>query len=305
MTYYNEPAISVFIKKRFRTGLIFLLLFLITGINNYGQNYTSQTNKIFAYNIIFNGLIGGIGGTINKKPQENIFKAFGKNFVIGSLGGLVKYTAKQETFSLRIEELSPYAKPNRLLFFVGQSIVNNASLNRNIFHTYTMQFYGINCDVQLKGKLSVKTKLSVLTLLSLYPFFANGDHLNLNRSLEYGLFYFDQNAKNRAKDGGEALHNAISISTTSPTSYPMYQNIPHEIIHTYQFYDYFLISNFFYPKSFTKLKTLSSYKFIDKYFLIEIPYMGLFYLLQPKPAHYQNFYEFEAEHFSTRSYIQR
>jgi hypothetical protein len=305
MADYNRSTLSGFKKSTFKSSLIFFLLFLLIDSRGYSQNYHSQTNKIFTYNILLNAVIGGVGGAINKKSNESIFKAFGKNFLIGSLGGLIKYTAKQETFSLRYEELSPYAKPNRLFFYFGQSMVNNASLNRSILHSYTMQLYGVNLDFQLKEKFSVKTKLSVLTLTSLCHFFANGDRFNLNRSLEYGLFYFDQNPKKDSKEGGEALYNAISIAVNSVSSYPMFNNIPHEIIHTYQFSDYFLISNIFYPKSFTKLKSLNTFKFIDKYFLIEVPYFGLFYLLQPKPVHYKNFYEFEAEHFSTRSYIPR
>jgi len=68
--------------------------------------------------------------------------------------------------------------------------------------------------------------------------------------------------------------------------------------------DYFPINSFF-EKSFSGLRQRTLFKQLDKWIIFDFPYMGLFYVMQPKPWLYKNFYEFEAEHFGTRKYVER
>lgn len=288
------------------------------------QTYRSQQTQILAYNIFLNGLIGGIGGAINKEKNEKGYLAFGKNFLKGGLGGIIKYTAKYETYYLRDENKSYLAKPNRLFYYLGYSFVHNASLNKKLWHSYHCQFYGINLELNFEKKFYVKSRISLFTIGSVAYFFIIDNKLNLHKSLEYGLFYFDMNPKNSV-DGitGTAIHNTLAMLDGKKNN-PKWL-FSHEFIHTYQFPDYFPVSNFF-NKSFrstngiessneiestkkikliNKINSTKSYNFLSKYFFLDIPYMSLSYLLQPKPLYFKNFYEFEAEHFATRSFVDR
>lgn len=292
--------------KKFFTLLLTLPLFYICKINKaFSQSYQSQQTQIFAYNILLNGLIGGIGGAINKKDNEKRMLAFGKNFLKGSLGGLIKYTAKYETYYLGYNNKPYLAKPNRLLYYLGYSFVYNASLNRNLFHSYHCQFYGVNFEFEFKEKFHVNSRLSMLSTYFFIDFITRGYRLDLYKSLEYGLFFFDlkNNTVLRGIEiSGTGGHNVIAIEQNN--GYYNYNVIPHEFIHTYQKPDYFTISNFF-SKPFKNIKSRKTYTILSKYVYLDIDYMQLIYWFQPKPIHYNNFYEFEAAHFSKRQYIAR
>jgi len=275
---------------------------------SFPQSYQSQQTQIFAYNILLNGIIGGIGGAINKKQDEKFLLAFGKNFLKGSLGGLIKYTAKYETFYLGWHDKRYLAKPNRLFYYLGYSFVYNASLNRKLTHSYHCQLYGANMEFIFEKDFHIRGRVSLLTLSSLTIAIAEGHHFDLFKSIEYGLFYFDQNAKYDSAFFGRALHNVIIIPSSiyrgNPWRSPHYFTFPHEIVHTYQSPDYFPISNWF-NQSLKKIKEHKSYEFLQKYVYLDIPYHRVLYLLQPQPKYYKNFYEFEAQHFAMRNYIDR
>ena len=98
--------------------LLLLLIFVIAKPNLlYSQSFNKQNDKVLAYNLAINSILGGIGGAINKKKDEKFSKAFLRNFLKGGLGGLVKYTAKYQTYYLNNERQLYYAPINRAVFF--------------------------------------------------------------------------------------------------------------------------------------------------------------------------------------------
>jgi len=140
----------------------------------------------------------------------------------------------------------------------------------------------------------------LFTIGSLAYLFTLGHEFDLENSMRYGVYYF------KVKQG-----DLESVSLGLGNSILMRQNnlnvgkvLPHEMIHTYQYSDYFSINSFF-KIPLEKFKSSKLIKPIDKYVLFDLPYMGLFYVIQPKPWHFKNFYEFEAQHFATRAFVDR
>ncbi|MBL4716765.1 MAG: hypothetical protein COC01_00230 [Bacteroidetes bacterium] len=279
--------------------LVFLSILLIAYFtkSSYSKTYSSQQYQVLSYNLLLNGIIGGVGGAINKKPNEKTWTAFRKNFLYGCLGGSIKYFAKYDIYDLRGESNGFWAKPNRLNYYIGHSIVHNASLNRKIWSSFNCSLYGLNIELFFKDSFYVKKRISTLTLYNLVYTISIGNKFNIDKSIKYGIFYFDMNPK--ISDAGYGDHNVISISSRSVTSV-----LPHEILHTYQHPDYILINNCF-NHSFKRVRESKLHEIFRKYFYLDIAYMSMLYQVQPKPTHYKNFYEFEAQHFATRSLVNR
>ena len=186
----------------------------------------------------------------------------------------------------------------------------NASRNEKILSNYYCNFYGVNFHYNGSEERGsrLNAKLSLANMASLISFSASGHKLDFYRTLEYGMFYFDLNPNtmiNGIQIAGLGGYNAIAIEKKN--NRPSYNIIPHEIVHTFQHYDFFPISSF-YQKPLKKLLDKSSlYTKVSKY--IDFDYEPLFfrslYYTQPKPTYYKNYFEFEAEHFNSRIFIQR
>jgi hypothetical protein len=283
--------------------MIVIFFFCISQVK--AQSFQQQSRQIFGYNVILNGVIGGIGGVINKSKEEKILRTFGRNFLKGALGGVITYASKYNIYELRNPEKFWMAPINRAVYYLGNSFVYNASLNQGLFNTYRCQFYLFNFNVQFKDKFKISARLSVLSMASFGTFLILGDHLNLKNSLNYGVFYFDENKKYIYTRDGLGLNNAIEISAHPPDVDESfrYTVISHEMIHTYQFADYFSISNFT-KQSFKGIKAKENYIKLSKYFYLDGPFFPILYVIYPKP-YYDIFYEYEANHFSTREFVDR
>ena len=276
--------------------------------NGLAQDYNKQRNELFAYNIVANGLISGVSSVFNKQPNEKMWGVFIRNFGKGCLGGLVKYSAKYQTFYFRQLSNLYFAPVNRAFFFLGHSMVMNASMNERLLSNYHCHFYGLNFNYRAQAAKGnrLSAKLSISTLLSVASLTLRGDRIDVFKTLEYGQFYLDLTSNTTQNIGGRALFNAISIGKGQNGS-PFQSVVPHEIIHTYQTYDYFALSSFYKKKEDKFLSKYKVYNTIHRF--IDFDYEPLFfsalYLVQPTPKYYRNFFEFEAQHFSTRAYIDR
>jgi hypothetical protein len=293
-----------------------LLTCLVFSLRPQAQTFRTQQNQILAYNILSNGLMGGVGGLINKKPGEKWHKVFLRNFSKGCLGGLVKYSAKTQTYYLKFPQDNWLALPNRLYYFLGHSMVMNASANKGLLSTYHCNLLGIDMRWHIKDKAAdvqaLEARLSVQSVISVGWMMHLGHHPDLYRSLETGLFFFDLDTNYRhpvvGLVSGISGFNTIAIRNYGYAGGVQSFAIPHETVHTYQQYDVFPLRNLLYPRYLEKpLMKNKVYNKLSKYLVLDFEsyiYTGL-YSLQPKPLHYRNFYEFEAEHFSSRQYIRR
>jgi hypothetical protein len=302
-----------------KTVLYFFLLSLLFS-NLSAQKFQEQKNQVFTINILSNGLMAGVGGLVNKSKKDKSFKTFAKNFGKGCLGGLVKYSAKSQAHYLSYPQFSFLAPFNRLYYFIGHSMVMNASENKNIFDTYYVNFYGV--DMKIKTAREVKkridARLSLATTASVGYYLLKKNKLDFYKTLEYGVFYFNFDSTYQARVSGsdfmvtgQASVNAIVISRSNSrvrTSLQNDDNIPHELIHVYQFYDFFPLVSF-YEKPLKKLYSdCEWHKKLSKVFNLDyaVVFYGLSYVIQPEePTHYANYHEFEAQHFGSRKYVRR
>jgi len=291
---------NVYRKKILGTLLTFILFINFT--NTQAQSYAQQSRQLFVYNVLLNGCIGGIGGAINKPKNEKFIRAFTRNFLKASLGGAIMYEAKYMVYPLRHPENFWMAPLIRAGYYAGYSFTYNASLNKSLFDSYHCQFYLFNFDVPIKGKNRMITRISVTSTLSAATMFIIGNKLNLTNSLKYGVLYFDQNKKYYKQRDGFALSNCIEVISKREKDYSSQKRnttIAHEMIHTFQYPDYFSITNMYYP-SIPNIKTKKIYS-LKKYIFFDVPYFALLYAL-PTPAR-KNLFEFEAYHFEQRKYI--
>lgn len=288
-----------------------LVLFLFVTNTSFGQSYQSQRNQVFVYNILTNGLISGVGGAINKKKSEKLWPVFFKSFGKGALGGAIKYTAKLQTYYFNDKRNVFFAPVNRAYFFLGHSIAMNGSMNQGVLENYYCNFYGMNLKYLSKEEKGdrFQARLSLGTLGSAIYFTALGLKLDPYKSFEYGQLYFnmdDDFVYNGISVHGLAGFNLFAIRTL-PNGLPAQASVPHEIVHTYQAYEFFGISNFYKKKLDPILERSKIYNFTSRF--VDYDYEGAFfsalYVVQPKPRYYKNFFEFEAEHFDRRGYIER
>ncbi len=287
--------------------LVLILLMNMFPGKIQAQNYDTQQNQLLAYNLLLNGIVGGVGGAIHKAPGEKTWKVFLKNFGKGAIGGAVKYAAKYQTYYLRQPNSAFLAPANRLFFFLGHSMTMNASLNQKLLSRYYFNLYGLDMVMNFKDKEQkfLTTRLSLGTVYGVSYFLIVGHKLNLYKSLEYGIYYFDLNPDMK-QYAGFATFNCIAMGKNAAgTTY--YGSIPHELVHTFQFYDFHPVSNLYTPAMRPVYEKIKGYNTLSKYLKADYEgaFQGLLYLVQPTPKYYRNFFEFEAEHFSDRRYIQR
>lgn len=290
--------------------LLFLILVVHPVSSCFSQSYGAQRNQIFAFNILSNGMMAGIGGVIHKKPGEKLLPVFFKNFGRGCVGGAIKYTAKYQTYYFRTEQFNGLLPLNRGLFFLGHSITMNASRNEKMLSNYYANFYGINFHYKHSSQRGERLdcRLSIGTTLSVIALIADNNTLDIFKTLEFGQFYFDKSDSARIPppvSRGYAGFNSFAIKKQN--GFSLASIIPHEMLHTYQVYDYYPLSTY-YENSLNKaLEKNKTYTKLSKY--IDFDYQpvmyGLLYRIQPKPTYYRNYFEFEAEHFGTRRYVLR
>jgi len=84
--------------------------------------------------------------------------------------------------------------------------------------------------------------------------------------------------------------------------------LSHELIHRFQYNEYQVFNTWVKPLS-KNIKSSTIQNMFSKYVYADIPYFFLpyyaIYGVQPGDHYYKNFYEFEAERFSTNAYVPR
>lgn len=293
-----------------------MVLFISITTKTFPQNFIGPYPKNLAvYNIGLNVLIGGIGKAINKQKNEKFIIAFLKGAGWGTVGGSVIYFSKSRNHLLS-DETSKAAWLNRFIYFTGHSVVNNVSQGKKPWDNYHFQLYGADINIKYEDSLQFKCRVSLATIASVIFMGIDGHGFNLDKSLKYGVFYFEYNAfkANYSRSFsfnqpiGFALSNAIAIDKYwlkgtpppySPFIPPYFQAspevIPHELIHTYQYIDYLPALSFTKP-------LFKKEHVIAKYIYFDISPMPFLYLLEKKRNMWPNFFEYEAYKFDGRKF---
>ena len=264
------------------------------------QNYEPRS---VIYNTLVGGLSGGIGAVINKHHDQKWFKAFGKGFLIGSGGGSIVYGGKKINYLVGERQNLGYAWLSRIVFSAGNSIVENASSNINVWTRWHFDIGFVRLEFKT-GPFSFLPRIMPSSLGGIIFLAANGK-LNFKETIQSGtLTFYTPVIKYAPQFVASTPGNGI-IHVTSLTGPVFYQTYGHEMIHTFQFQEFSGVNYFFNPIS-NKWKSKSpTFKKVSKWIYLDLNYelmLANYFLVQGgfKKCYCTNFLENEAEFLSTR-----
>ncbi len=269
----------------------------------FSQDFNKQRIQFTAFNVGFNGLVGGVGSMINKKENQNTWKAFTKGFYRGAIGGAVSHVGFSMTSLIRTKEQIAYAWPARLVNAFGSSIVLNAASNNRMLEQIHFNLYVSRLEYH-PFKRKIKARLFTSSIYGILIAGRNA-RLDISKSLQSGVIYFesDENFRSQLLEG-PATGQVSSVGMGSFISGPDYYSIfAHEVAHILQF-DRKVAGNAFAIRLDKKFKEKSGlYTKLSKvvYFDLNGPIFFYAYKFQ-SDTHNCNFFEQEAEHYSGRRY---
>lgn len=279
----------------------FILLFSILPLFTFSQH---QEIKLLSHNIIFGGLTSGVGAAINKKGNENWKKSFVRGWWQGSIGGFLNYSAKKSIYLIDKNDNLGYAIPARLIHAAGNSIIQNAAFNEPFLKNWNLEYGFVRFDFSLNAEKKFRMRILPGSLGSTVLALPQGK-FDSKTTLLTGIMTFKSNALieeiHGVRDGINYGRGIVYYGNS-----PKYLHIiSHEIVHEYQVRE-FLVFNSYFKKEVAKLKNTGVKKFFTKYIYPDVPYFGVFYMLEqtePGPRFFRNYYEFEAERFATNKYV--
>lgn len=274
-------------------AVLFIFLFLP------GLLQGQQDLNLLAHNIGFGGLGAGIGAVVNRKKNENWKKTFIRGFWQGCIGGAVNYSAKKTIHLIDKNNQLAYVLPARLLSSAGNSLIQNAANNGPFLQNWHFEYTFIRFDLQLNGRPEFRFRLLPSAILST-AIVASKGQFDVSASLFTGAVVFKSG---RLINSIHGAHDGISygrafVYTDDSLKYHL---ISHELVHEFQLRDFMFCNSYLRPV-YQKLKPTSFKKFLEKYVYPDIPYFGLFYMIEgvhPDKEHFRNYFEFEAERFAT------
>jgi hypothetical protein len=279
-----------------RLRLIFLALLAPIFLRSQGQE-----EKLFLYNVGFGGITSGIGAVINKKG-ENWKTCFLRGLWQGSIGGLLNYSSKKSIYLVVNNKNFTYALPARLLNAAGNSIVQSAARNRPFLKDWSLDYTLFHIDFSLGPQRNFSVRLLPAALVAGSFAFGQGK-LDLPTTLQTGVMVFktaewlDQVKRTSGINYGRAV---VYLDTSNK-----YHIVSHEIIHEFQFREAQVLNAFFQPMA-AKMKNTSFKKAFTSYLYPDVPYFGLFYMMEgnyPGDRSLRNFFEFEAERFALNDHV--
>ncbi|MBL4746373.1 MAG: hypothetical protein JKY08_08380 [Flavobacteriaceae bacterium] len=274
--------------------IIFSLLLLVFSSSIVAQN----TNKMILYNIGLGSVFSGVGAVINKKPNQKWTKVFFKGLSQGALGGTLIYGSKKITEEFTKKKHWSYSWGGKLVNAAGASIIENASLNRNFWEQWNLNFGFNRLEFHTNGRFKVKYKIMPISF-AITVNTALNNKFEFKKSLQYGQVIFSsQTSKTSYEIGGHILLNRKGLKS--------HRTLAHEIIHIYQSNDYNFINTYFnksikkWRKKSVHFKKLNNFLYFD---IHEPITYGLYSLEKINNTYYNdNFFEYEAWYFPNKKY---
>ncbi len=281
----------------------FILLIFFVPKTLFSQH---QERTLLAYNVGLGAVSSGIGAVINKPKHLNWKKAFLRGAWQGSVGGLINYSSKKTLFLVNKKNELLYAWPAKILHAAALSIMENASLNEPFLQNWSIDYGPVRFDFSINGKKKFRARFLPESIVSVI-LASKTATFNLGRTLRTGNIVFVSKEPyvtfNGYYDVGWSFGRAIALGSIANGSN---QIIAHEIVHQFQFGDFQVFNTWLKPFEPTKKKLLNT--IFSKYVYFNIPYFwGLYELAgrHPAPHYFKNFFEFEAQRFSTNAYVPR
>lgn len=292
-----------------KTGLVVLLIIFSIDAQCQSNEFRNQRAQLAAFNIGFNGLIGGVGRLLNKKENTSAFQAFTKGFYQGAIGGAASHIGLSLTHQIQKRQNISYAWPARLVNSFGASIIQNTAEGRRMFDRLHLNLFITRLDYypyqkKFTGRLFTS---------SIYGILVTGKNakFNLTKSLQTGILYFESNQNFSSSSLGISGRATAQVSSirmgTDLTPDDFYYVYAHETAHILQF-DRKVGGNALMFKVNKKLyQTNKLYNSFSKYIYFDLngPLFWFGYKMEGT-IHNCNFFEQEAENYSARrAYICR
>lgn len=279
---------------------IIFILFVFYATIFYSQN----RNEIAAYNIGLGGVFGGVGAIINKEPNEKIGKVFLKGLWQGAVGGYLIYESKNLVGKISQKKKWSYSWAAKVTNAAGTSIVENAASNRNLWEQWHLHIGFNRLEFYTKEGFRVKYKIMPISL-ALTISTAIDNKFEFKKSMETGELIFSNDILNSSKPANAyVLGNVMVIKNENLDNYSIFS---HEAIHIYQYYDYNFVNAYLnkpyarWGEKFKLFNTVQDWVYFD---LNALVLRGLYLLEGTNNAcHYSNFFEYEAEFFSTNGHV--
>lgn len=274
---------------------IILYLFIVFQTNAICQN-TKQ--EFGLYNVGIGSIVGGIGTIINKKPEEKTGKVFLKGMWQGALGGAVVYQSKLLVGQIAEKQDFSYAWPASLTNSIGNSIIENACLNKNFYEQINFNVGFNRFELYPTNNFKLKYKIMPVSLV-LLGYLATKSKFEVDISLKTGQFVFSS-AKFRIQDfttyRGFTLGNNICFN---PNFISDKNTFSHEMIHVFQYYEYNFLTKLTKKPIDSLFKNSNFYQKSSNYFYSDIEgalLLRSLYLIEYKVGsrYYENFFEREA-----------
>lgn len=282
-------------------------ILLLLHLNVFAQH---QERTVFVYNATFGGITSGVGAIINRPKAISWKKAFFKGFWQGSIGGLLNYSGKKTLYLVNEKGNDIYSWPAKILHASGTSIMENAALCQPFLQNWHIDYGLVRFDFSLgvnhKFKVRILPEAVVATILAdIYGKF------DLSSSLRTGEIIFKANKilhlPNSTLANGVTFGRTIVYVDTTYSHYTKYRILSHELVHRYQYDEYQIFNSWIKPSP-KKIESKPSQNIFSNYIYPDFPYFILPYYLNGLPTSFhpfRNFYEFEAERFSTNAHVVR
>lgn len=173
---------------------------------------------------------------INKKGEDKLGKRFLKGFLNGCLGGSLIYSGKLMIGNVGKESNLIYAWPGKLTYWAGNSIMENAAMNRPIFEQYNMNLGIVRLEYNFSSS-RIKTKFLPLTTIAT-AYIASQSKFELKKSLATGELIFSSSKFNDKLDMSFRGFTAGNVVVLESESANNFGTISHEIIHIAQNNDF-------------------------------------------------------------------
>ncbi len=277
--------------------ILVLIIFLFIGQNSFGQN---NKTEMALYNIGLGGFVSGIGALINKKPNDKFGKTFFKAFTKGAFGGYLVYESKNLVGKIQEKEKLEYSWAAKVVNSTGISIIENASLNKEFLESWHMNIGFNRLEVQTRGDVKFKYRIMPFSLIEMARA-AYGNKFELNKTIRSGEFIFSATNLTNGSRTTKGVNYTNSIVYDNGIL-NLYDVISHEIIHSYQYYDFNFVNTYF-NKTFTKLENKSKFfRGLSSilYYDLNAPIFRGIYTLEDinNNAPFDNFFENEAGFWS-------
>jgi hypothetical protein len=265
-----------------------------------------QERELLFYNVGFGALTGGIGATINKPKTLNWKRAFITGFWQGSIGGLLTFSGKKSLHLVNRNKTLAYAWPAKIIHAAGISIIENAAARQPFLENWNINIGIARFDFSLGDKKCVKARFLPYSIYSVISGFVGGS-FDASTSLQTGNLAFKYKSPSSPWQGNSS---GISFGRTFAyeNSTDKYYFISHELVHQFQFDEYQSLNALLLPLG-KKVKSTKVQILFSKYIYFDVPYLSLAYYgiegTHDYPNYYRNFYEFEAERFSTNAHVHK